>query len=231
LGRARNNRARVPTIGVLAGGTPSSHGQLVAALVQRLQELGWTEGRSAAIEVRWAEGRVERFTEIATEFARVKVDVIVTSGLAVPAVRQAASLIPIVFAGASEPLAIGLVASLAQPGGNITGLSLQQTDYAGKRFELFREVVPELRRLAILGSVSAPGAMLEMNEVQAAARAGPRGPHRGNPPGRGYSARLQDVRGTRRRTLRLSRRARQHQQHQNQPPGRWRPAADHLHFP
>jgi putative ABC transport system substrate-binding protein len=163
--------ARVPTIGVLAGGTPSSHGQLVAALLQRLQELGWTEGRTAAIEVRWAEGRVDRFTEIATEFARVKVDVIVTSGLAVPAVRQAASLIPIVFAGASEPLAIGLVASLARPGGNITGLSLQQTDYAGKRFELFREVVPELRRLAILGSVSAPGAMLEMNEVQAAARA------------------------------------------------------------
>src|SRR5262249_42644970 len=85
--------------------------------------------------------------------------------------RQAASLIPIVFAGASDPLGTGLVANLARPGGNITGLSLQQTDYAGKRFELFREMVPELRRLAILGSVSAPGAMLEMNEVQAAARA------------------------------------------------------------
>jgi len=162
--------ARLPTIGVLAGGTPSSHGQLVAALVQRLRELGWIEGRTAAIEVRWAEGVVDPFTEIATEFARLKVDVIVTTGLALPAVRQAASLIPIVFAGASEPLAIGLVASLARPGGNITGLSLQQTDYAGKRFGLFRELVPELRRLAILGSVSAPGAMLEMNEVQAAAR-------------------------------------------------------------
>ena len=162
--------ARVPTIGVLAGGTPASHGQLVGALLQRLRELGWTEGRTAAIEVRWAEGRVDRFTEIAAEFARLKVDVIVTSGLAVPAVRQATSLIPIVFAGASEPLAIGLIGSLARPGGNITGLSLQQTDYAGKRFELFREVVPELRRLAILGSVSAPGAMLEMNQVQAAAR-------------------------------------------------------------
>src|SRR5262245_56866887 len=162
--------ARVPIIGVLAGGTPSSHGQLVAALLQRLRELGWIEGRTAAIEVRWAEGRVERFAEIATEFSRLKVDVIVTSGLSVPAVRQAASTIPIVFAGASEPIAIGLVSSLARPGGNITGLSLQQTDYAAKRFELFREVLPGLRRLAILGSVSAPGAMLEMGEIQAAGR-------------------------------------------------------------
>jgi putative ABC transport system substrate-binding protein len=163
--------ARVPTIGVLAGGTPSSHGQLVAALMQRLRELGWTEGRTAAIEIRWAEGRFERFAEIAAEFARLKADVIVTSGLAVPAVRQATSVIPIVFAGASEPVVTGLVASLARPGGNITGLSLQQTDYAAKRFDLFRELVPELRRLAILGNVSAPGAMLEMSEVQAAARA------------------------------------------------------------
>ena len=163
--------ARVPTIGVLAGGTPSSHGQLVAALVQRFRELGWTEGRTAAVEVRWAEGRSERFAEIAAEFVRLKVDVIVTSGLAVPAVRQVTSVIPIVFAGASEPVATGLVASLARPGGNVTGLSLQQTDYAGKRFELFREVVPQLRRLAILGSAGAPGAMLEMSQVQATARA------------------------------------------------------------
>jgi len=164
-------QARVPIIGVLAGGTPSSHGQLVAALVQRFRELGWTEGRTAAVEVRWAEGRSERFAEIAAEFVRLKVDVIVTSGLAVPAVRQVTSVIPIVFAGAAEPVATGLVASLARPGGNVTGLSLQQTDYAGKRFELFREVVPQLRRLAILGSAGAPGAMLEMSEVQAAARA------------------------------------------------------------
>jgi putative tryptophan/tyrosine transport system substrate-binding protein len=163
--------ARVPTIGVLAGGTPSSHGQLVAALVQRLRELGWSEGRTIAMEIRWAEGRFERFAEIAAEFVRLKVEVIVTSGLAVPAVRQVTSVIPIVFAGASDPVATGLVASLARPGGNVTGLSLQQTDYAGKRFELFREVVPELRRLAILGNVGAPGAMLEMREVQATARA------------------------------------------------------------
>jgi len=159
-----------PTIGVIAGGTPSSHGQLVAALVQRFGELGWTEGRTAAVEVRWAEGHSERFADFAAEFVRLKVDVIVTSGLAVPAVRQVTSVIPIVFAGASEPVATGIVASLARPGGNVTGLSLQQTDYAGKRFELFREVVPQLRRLAILGNVRAPGAMLEMGEVQATAR-------------------------------------------------------------
>ena len=91
--------ARVPTIGVLAGGTPMSHGQLVVALVQRLRELGWSEGRTIAMEIRWAEGRVERFAEIAAEFVRLKVEVIVTSGLAVPAVRQVTSVIPVVFAG------------------------------------------------------------------------------------------------------------------------------------
>jgi len=162
---------KLPTIGVIAGGTPSSHGQLVAALVQRFGELGWTEGRTAAVEVRWAEGHSERFADFAAEFVRLKVDVIVTSGLAVPAVRQVTSVIPIVFAGASEPVETGIVASLARPGGNVTGLSLQQTDYAGKRFELFREVVPQLRRMAILGNVRAPGAMLEMGEVQVTARA------------------------------------------------------------
>ena len=162
--------ARVPTIGILSGGTPLSHGQLVAALVQRLRELGWIEGRTAAIEVRWAEGRFERFVEIAAELVWLKADVIVTPGQAVPAVTQVAA-IPIVFAGASDPVGTGLVASLRRPGGNVTGLSLQQSDYAGKRFELFREVVPNLRRLAIIANAESPGAMLEMGEVHASARA------------------------------------------------------------
>ena len=162
--------ARVPTIGILSGGTPLSHGQLVAALVQRLRELGWIEGRTAAIEVRWAEGHFERFVEIAAELVRLKADVIVTPGQAVPAVTQVAA-IPIVFAGASDPVGTGLVASLRRPGGNVTGLSLQQSDYAGKRFELFREVVPNLRRLAIIANAESPGAMLEMREVHASARA------------------------------------------------------------
>ena len=162
---------KLPTIGFLVVGTPSSHGQWVAAFVQRLRELGWIEGRTVAIEYRWAEGRPERFAEIAAEFVRFKVDVIVTSGAAVLAAKQATSVIPIVFAVAIDPLGGGLVASLARPGGNVTGLSAQSPDLAGKRLELLREVVPGLRRLAILTNVDYPAAVVEMREAQAAAGA------------------------------------------------------------
>jgi putative tryptophan/tyrosine transport system substrate-binding protein len=162
--------AKLSTIGFLGPGTPSSHGRLVAAFVQRLRELGWTEGRTIAIEVRWAEGRSERAAEIAAEFVGLKVDVIVTGGTAViTAAKQATSVIPIVFAAAGDPIGTGLVASLARPGGNATGLSLQATDLAAKRLELLREIVPGLRRLAILANVGAPIAVLEMREVQGAA--------------------------------------------------------------
>ena len=148
-----------------------SQSQWVAAFVQRLRELGWIEGRTVAIEYRWAEGRSERFAEIAAEFVRLKVDVIVTAGTAaVVAAKQATSVIPIVFAAAGDPVGTGLVASLARPGGNVTGLSIQATDLAGKRLELLREVVPGLRRLAIMANVGNPAAVLEMGEVQAAAR-------------------------------------------------------------
>ena len=161
----------MPVIGFLVAGTPLSHGQWVAAFVQRLRELGWIEGRTIAIEYRWGEGRNERFAEVAAEFIRRKVDVIVTSGTAaVVAAKQATSVIPIVFASAGDPVGTGLVASLARPGGNLTGLSFQQTDVAAKRLELLREVVPGLGRLAILANVGSPGAMLEMREVQATAR-------------------------------------------------------------
>jgi putative tryptophan/tyrosine transport system substrate-binding protein len=142
-----------------------------AAFVQRLRELGWIEGRTIAIEYRWAEGRDERFAEIATEFVRRKVDVIVTPGTALLAAKQATSVIPIVFAVANDPVGSGFVASLARPGGNVTGLSLQSTDLAGKRLELLREIVPGVRGLAIMAHVGNPGAVLEMAEVQAAARA------------------------------------------------------------
>jgi putative tryptophan/tyrosine transport system substrate-binding protein len=163
--------AKLPTIGLLVSGTTSSHGQWVAAFVRRLHELGWIEGRTIAIEYRWAEGRTERAAEIAAEFVRLKVDVIVTSATAVVVVaKQATSIIPIVFAAAGDPVGTGLVASLARPGGNVTGLSLQQTDVAAKRIELLREVVPGLRRLAILGNVGGPAVLLDMREVQAAAR-------------------------------------------------------------
>src|SRR5437667_7784561 len=158
---------KLPTIGFLVAGTPSSHGQWVAAFVQRLRELGWIEGRTIAIEYRWAEGRSDRAAEIAAEFVRRNVDVIVTSATAViVAAMQATSVIPIVFAAAGDPVGTGLVASLARPGGNVTGLSMQQTDLATKRLELLREVVPGLGRSAILANVGNPNAVLEMGEVQ-----------------------------------------------------------------
>jgi ABC-type uncharacterized transport system substrate-binding protein len=163
---------KLPTIGYLGQSTLAVESQRVAALVQRLRELGWTEGRTVAIEYRWGEGRSERAAEIAAEFVRLKVDVIVTSGTPqVIAARQATSLIPIVFASAGDPVGSGLVASLARPGGNVTGLSSQMTDTATKRLEILREVVPSLRRLAIMVNVSNPLAVQEMVEAQAAVRA------------------------------------------------------------
>ena len=160
---------RLPTIGVLGAGTPSLWSQWVVAFAQRLDELGWSEGRTIAIKYRWAEGRTERYAEIAAEFVRLKVDVIVTGGAAVPAVKQATSVIPTVFAVADDPIGTGLVESLARPGGNFTGLSVQQTELAGKRIELLREVVPGLRRLAIMVNVDFPAAVLEMAEAQTVA--------------------------------------------------------------
>jgi putative tryptophan/tyrosine transport system substrate-binding protein len=161
---------KLPTIGFLGGATLSAYGNWTAAFVQRLRELGWVEGRTVAIEYRWAEGRSERAVEIAAEFARLKVDVIVTAGSAVPAAKQATSVIPIVFAVAVDPLGSGLVASLSRPGGNVTGLSAQSADLAGKRLGLLREVVPAMHRLAIMGNVGASEPVLEIGEVQATAR-------------------------------------------------------------
>ena len=161
---------KLPTIGVLGAGTLSSWSLWVAAFVQRLRELGWTEGRTIAIEYRWAEGRTERYAEIAAEFVRLKVDVIVTVGSAVAAVKQATAVIPIVFAAAADPLGSGLVASLARPGGNVTGLSMQSTELVTKRCELLREMLPALRRMAVMGNAGYPAGLLEMRDVTAAAR-------------------------------------------------------------
>jgi len=159
-----------PTIGYLGGATRAGDSQRVAAFAERLRELGWIEGRNVATEYRWAEGRNERLAEIAAEFVRLNVDVIVTVGTpSVIAAKQATSVIPIVFAAAADPVANRLVASLARPGGNVTGLSLQQPDAASKRLELLREVVPGLRRLAVIGNFSNPAVVLELSEVQAAA--------------------------------------------------------------
>jgi putative ABC transport system substrate-binding protein len=163
---------RLPTIGFLGPTTPAAQAQWVAAFLQRLRQLGWIEGRTFAIEYRWAEGRAERFADIATEFVRLKVDMIVTYGTPqVMAAKQATSTIPIVFALAGDPVGNGLVASLARPGANVTGLSLQTNDTAAKRMELLRELLPMVRRLALLANVGNPVAALEVGEVRAAARA------------------------------------------------------------
>ena len=162
---------KLPTIGFLGQTTHSGGSEWVAAFVQRLHELGWNEGRTIAIEYRWAEGREERFAELAAELVQLKVDVIVTSGTPqVLAAKQATSVIPIVFATAGDPVGNNLVASLARPGGNVTGLSNLISETGGKRLEFLREVVPGLRRLAILANVSNPAVVLEMGDVQAAAR-------------------------------------------------------------
>ena len=160
---------KLPTIGLLGASTPSSWSEWTAAFVQRMQELGWTERRTITIEYRWAEGHRERFAEIASEFARLKVNVIVTVGSAVAAAKQATSTIPIVFAIAVDPVGTGIVASLAQPGGNATGISVQSAELAGKRLEILREVLPTLRRLAIIADVNYPGAVLEVASAQIAA--------------------------------------------------------------
>jgi len=116
--------AKLPTIGFQGPTTASAESQRIAAFVRRLRELGWIEGRTVGIEVRWAEGRDERFAEIAAEFVQLKVDVIVTWGTpSTIAARQATSIIPIVSAAMGDPVGTGLVASLARPGGNVTGLS------------------------------------------------------------------------------------------------------------
>ena len=163
---------KVPTIGFLGQGTPAAEGQRFAAFVHRLRELGWIESRTVAIEVRWAEGRAERAAEIAAELVRLKIDVIVTSGTPlVAAARQATSIVPIVFAVAGDPVGTGLVASLARPGGNVTGLSVLATDLPGKRIELLREAVPGLQRLAIMGNAGNPVVALEMGEFHTAASA------------------------------------------------------------
>ncbi len=160
---------KLPTIGFL-GADASAFGPWTAAFVAHLRELGWIEGRTIAIEYRWSQGRTERYAEIAAEFVRLKVDVIVTVGSAVPTVKQATAVIPIVFAVGIDPVGSGLVANLAKPGGNVTGLSLQATNLAGKRIEFLREVLPQLRRLAIIFNVGNDQTVLEMGETHAAAR-------------------------------------------------------------
>jgi putative ABC transport system substrate-binding protein len=170
--RAQQQTAKLPTIGYLGPTSPENKGRNTSAFLQRLRELGWSEDHTVAIEHRWAQGHPERVAEIAAEFVRLQVNVIVTtSSNDSIAMTRATSVIPIVFAVSGDPVGTGLVASLARPGGNLTGMSIQQTDSAGKRIELLREVVPDLRRLAILANPESPNAALELPEAEMAARA------------------------------------------------------------
>ena len=158
------------TIGFIGSGSASTQSQLVALFVQRLREFGWIEDRTVAIEYRWAEGRYERATDAAAEFVRLKVDIIVTVGTPpTAAAKQATSVVPIVCLLVSDPVGSGFVASLSRPGGNITGLSNQAVDIATKRLELLRDMLPNLRRLAIMGNIGNPVIVQEMQEVRAAA--------------------------------------------------------------
>lgn len=158
-------------VGFLGAATLSVWQPWTLAFARRLHELGWIEGRTVTILYRWAEGRTDRYTEIAAEFARLKVDVIVAVGSAVPIVRRITPSTPIVFALATDPVRGGLVASLSRPGGNVTGFSNQGADLGAKRLELLREVHPRLRRLAILVNAGFPEQLVEMREAQDAARA------------------------------------------------------------
>ena len=167
---ARAQQPAMPVIGFLVGGTPLSHGHLVAAFAKRLHELGWIEGRTVAIEIRWAEGRTSATPKSQPSLAFSRSMSLSRRGSEIPRQSRLAPTIPIVFVGASDPVATGSVATLARPDGNVTGLSFQQTDLAGKQLELLREVVPGLRQLAIVGNVNAPGAVREIGVVQASAR-------------------------------------------------------------
>jgi putative ABC transport system substrate-binding protein len=158
-------------IGFMSANAASAISHEVDAFVQRLGELGWIEGRNIVIEYRWADGQFERLAGFAADFVQQKVDIIVAEGTAaVVAAKQMTATIPIVFPLAGDPIGNKLVASLGRPGGNVTGLSIQSTDLAPKRLELFREMVPSLTRLAIMANVNSPNTMLEVGEVQATAR-------------------------------------------------------------
>src|SRR5499425_1799355 len=156
------------TIGFLGGGTPASQRTWAAAFVQRL---GWSEGRTVAVEYRWGEGRTESYAEIAAEFVRLKVDIVLAAGTEPAlAAKQATSVIPIVFSTAGDPVGTGLVASLARPGGNVTGLSNLGSNLAAKRLQLLREVFPNFSRLAVMVNAGYSGGVTEMGEIDAAVR-------------------------------------------------------------
>jgi putative ABC transport system substrate-binding protein len=163
----------VPRIGYLAVNSSSVERHLVEAFQQGLGELGWVEGQNIAIEYRFAEGKLDRLPDLAAELVNLKIDVLVATGGTPPALaaKKASTMIPIVFLPVGDPVATGLVASLARPGGNITGLSNMQVGLSGKRLELLKEVVPKVSRVAVLWNPSNPFSELALRETEVAARA------------------------------------------------------------
>jgi putative ABC transport system substrate-binding protein len=157
-------------IGFLGANTAASQRPWTDALVQRLRELGWIEGRNLVIEYRWAEGRSDRAESLVAELLKLKIDALVTHGTPnVAAAKKLTSTVPVVFAAVGDPIGTGLVASLARPGGNLTGLSNQTADLGGKRLDLLRDAVPDLRRLAVMANVDNPSNVVEVENVRAAA--------------------------------------------------------------
>ena len=162
---------KIAKIGVLVPSTPAASAHLLEAFRQGLRELGHVDGKTFVLELRYAEGRTERLPDLARELVRLKVDVIVTStDVAIAAARQQTRTIPIVMATSTDPLGTGLVASLARPGGNVTGLSTMSPELDGKRLELLREVAPKLSRVAFLWNPEVRGAVLDYNQTEGAAR-------------------------------------------------------------
>jgi putative tryptophan/tyrosine transport system substrate-binding protein len=167
---AASAQSKLPIIGFLGAASASVMGAWTAAFAQRLREFGWIEGRDITIEYRWAEGRADRLVELAAELVRLNASVIVTTGTGVPPLKQMTSAIPIVFTIANDPVGAGLISSLSRPGGNVTGLSQLAADLGGKRVEILRELVPGLRRLAILYNAGNAVTASEREQVQEAAR-------------------------------------------------------------
>ena len=163
---------RVPRIGYLTGSSPSARSARIEAFGQGLRELGYVEGKNIVIEYRYAEGKLDRMTELAADLVRLNVEVIVTGGpLVTRAAKEATTTIPIVMTQDADPVGSGFVASLARPGGNITGLSTLSPEINGKRLELLKEIVPKLSRVAVLGTSTRPGTAQELKEVEFAAGA------------------------------------------------------------
>ena len=166
--------ASLPRIGFLAAASPSDPRvpRFLQAFRQGLRELGYVEGQNIAIEFRWAEGQYDRLPGLAAELVRLKVTVIVAAGPpAIQAAKQATETIPIVMAAVADPVAAGFVASLARPGGNITGLSLMLSELVGKQLELLKEVLPKVSRVALLGNPANPNYAPLVQQAQDAARA------------------------------------------------------------